>query len=273
MKMPVRLGQLFAVILTALLVATTVSAQSSGSPVLSRVAKTKTLRVGMSGSQAPFNMKNRDGEFIGMDVDLARLLANSIGVEMVIVDMPFAKLLPALEDGEVDIVMSGVTSTLERNTRVPFVGPYFVSGISILTKSDIIESIDSAEELTNGEWRIAAMKGSTSEDFAENMLKMPQMNATDTHAEAVKLLIEGKVDAVIADAPVCALSVLTNPDENLVTLTEPLTVEPIGIALAPGDPLLINLVQNYMQALAAAGALEAIQTKWFKSGAWLEELP
>lgn len=249
------------------------AAGTDASPVLQQIAKSGTLRVGLSGNQAPFNMQNRDGKLIGMDVDLARLLANSMGVELELVQMPFAKLLPALEDGDVNLVISGVTATLQRNTRVPFVGPYFVTGISVLTKSAMIESMDTPEELSQNEWRIAVMKGSTSEEFAERALNNPSLSPVDTHADAVRLLLDDKVDAVLADAPECALSILRNPDANLVSLKQPLTVEPIGIALAPGDPLLINLVQNYMQALSATGALEALQAKWFKSGKWLAEMP
>jgi ABC-type amino acid transport substrate-binding protein len=273
MKNHIWFARFVGVLFAGLLATSFVNAADNSSPVLKRIAKSQTLRVGMTGAQAPFNMKNRDGKMIGLDVDLARVLSNSMGVELEIVNMPFAKLLPALEDGEVDIVMSGVTATLERNTRVPFVGPYFISGISILTKAAIIESIDSEEELRKGQWRIAAMKGSTSETFAENVLNKPQMTATETHAEAVQLLLAGKVDAVIADAPLCALSILRNPDAGLVSLKQPLTLEPIGIALAPGDPLLVNLVQNYMQALRATGALEALQVKWFDNAAWMAQVP
>jgi polar amino acid transport system substrate-binding protein len=273
MKSRFWLTKVVSILAAVFLAATSVSAADSSSPVLKRISKSQTLRVGMSGAQAPFNMTNRDGKIIGLDVDLAQVLSNSMGVELEIVPMSFAKLLPALEDGEVDIVMSGVTATLERNTRVPFVGPYFISGISILSKAAIIESIDTEEELNKGNWRIAVLKGSTSEIFAETVLNEPQLTATDTHAEAVQLLLDGKVDAVVADAPVCALSILRNPDAGLVTLKQPLTIEPIGVALAPGDPLLINLVQNYMQALAATGVLESLQAKWFGNAAWMAQMP
>jgi len=267
--LPKVVGVLAAVVLTA----SAVSAADERSPVLQRIAKTQTLRVGMSGAQAPFNMINREGKMIGLDAELAQVLATSMQVELEIVQMPFASLLPALEDGEVDLVMSGVTATLERNTRVPFVGPYFISGISILTKDATLESIDTQEELNQGDWRIAVGKTSTSEVFAENVLSKAQLKATDTHAEAVQLLLDGEVDAVLADAPVCALSVLRYPDAGLVTLDKPLTIEPIGVALAPGDPLLINLVQNYMQALTATGVLENMQKKWFASATWMAQMP
>lgn len=265
-------GALVALLAMTVGMATAV-AQNSNSPVLERVEKTRTLRVGMSGTQPPFNMKSKSGELIGMDVDIARLLANSMRVELEIVEKPFVDLLPALEDNEVDLVISGVTSTLKRNMRVPFVGPYFVSGISILTKSDVLANISSAQELNDEKLRIAALRGSTSEELVEAALNKPKFTAVKDTDKAVQMLLDGEVDAVVADAPICALSVLRYPDQGLVSLTKPLTIEPIGIAVAPGDPLLINLVQNYMQALEATGALEQLQNKWFKSGAWLIQLP
>jgi polar amino acid transport system substrate-binding protein len=273
MSIRVAMMKVTAILIATILSVTSVSAANEDAPVLKRIESTKTIRVGMTGSQPPFNMKNRDGELIGFDVDLARLLARAMRVELEIVEMPFAKLLPALEDKEIDIVMSGVTATLERNTRVPFVGPYYISGKSILTKSDVLSSVQSAQEMNNERLSIAALRGSTSEDFVEAVLDKPSLTTTATHAEAIQLLLDGKVDAVVADGPVCALGVLRNPGKGLVTLNNPLTIEPIGIAIAPGDPLLVNLLQNYMTALDGTGALQKLQKRWFQSGAWLAQVP
>ncbi len=273
MKTRFRLMQVVASLFTVLLAVTTVNAQSKSSPVLQRIAKTETLRVGMTGEQPPFNVKNRDGKLIGVDVDLAQVLAKSMHVTLEIVEMPFAELLPALEDGKVDLVMSGMTATLQRNVRVPFVGPYHVSGKSILTKSDTLSAINTAEEMNTATWKIAALRGSTSEEFVKSVLGKTQLTATVNYDEAVNLLLEDKVDAVVADAPVCALSILRYPDAGLTRLRKPLTIEPIGIAIAPGDAQLVNLVENYMQALRATGVLEQLQKKWFEDGGWLLQLP
>jgi polar amino acid transport system substrate-binding protein len=273
MKIRFGLTRVFAALMTVWLAATPVSAQDSDSPVLQRISKSQTLRVGMTGAQPPFNVKNRDGKIIGMEADLANLLAGAMGVKLEIIEMPFAKLLPALEDGELDIVMSGMTATLQRNTRVPFVGPYHVSGKSILTKSSTLAGIKNADEMNNERLNIAALRGSTSEDFVEAVLDQPNLTTTKDHAEAVQLLLDGKVDAVVADGPVCALSILKYPDAGFVTLRNPLTIEPIGIAIAPGDALMVNLVGNYLGALEGTGALEALTAKWFESGAWLAQVP
>jgi polar amino acid transport system substrate-binding protein len=251
----------------------TAAAQGSGSTALKRIAETKTLRVGMTGTQPPFNAMTRDGKLMGLDVDLAQLLALAMRVELEIVETPFSDLLTSLEKGSVDIVISGMTATLQRNSRVPFVGPYHVSGKSILTKSTTLSAIESSEELNSKNVRVAAMRGSTSEEFVKIVLDDQALTSTADHAEAVRLLLDGKVDAVVADMPVCVLSILRNPDAGLVTLATPLTIEPIGIAVAPGDPLLVNLVENYLQAMQATGILEALEVEWFENGDWLAKLP
>jgi polar amino acid transport system substrate-binding protein len=273
MTIRIRAVQVFAAVFVLFMTSTGVIAQNDSSPVLQRIAKSQTLRVGMTSEQAPFNVTNRDGRIIGFDVDLAGLLASSLNVQLEIVELPFAELIPALEEGKVDLVMSGMTSTLQRNLRVPFVGPYYISGKSLLTKSETIANIKSAEEMNNERLKIAALAGSTSELFVKSTLAKPKLTLTKSLEEAIRLLRTGEVDAVVADSPTCALSVLRYPEDKLIALQNPLTIEPISIAVAPGDPLLINLVQNYMQALQGTGALDSLQRKWFKNGGWLVQLP
>ena len=119
------------------------------SPVLSRIVESNVLRVGTSGAQPPFSVKSKDGSLIGYEVDLAKLLANAMGVELKLVEMPFAELLLALEKGEVDVVMSGMTMTPARNLKAAFVGPYIISGKSILTKDKTIAQAKGRVTSTN----------------------------------------------------------------------------------------------------------------------------
>ena len=247
--------------------------QSWGGEVLDRIAKTNTLRIGMTGSQPPFNVRNRDGDLIGLEVDLANLLASAMGVELKIIEKPFGELLPALTDGELDLVMSQVTATLERNRNVAFVGPYYVSGKSMLTKSSTVAAIKETNEINHETMRIATLKGSTGENFVARRAPQAQLVTTEDYAEAVDLLLNDQVDAFLADAPIVKLTGMRYPNAGLVGLSRPLTIEPIGIAVPPEDPLLLNLVQNYMRALEASGGLEVLLKKWFENAGWLTQLP
>ncbi|MCZ6710646.1 MAG: transporter substrate-binding domain-containing protein [Gammaproteobacteria bacterium] len=262
----------FLVGLALLLPLNGMAAAKDSSPVLARIADSGTLRVGMSAGQPPFNVRSRQGKIIGLDVDLAGLLAKAIRVELEIVEMPFSELLPALENGKVDLVMSGMTATLQRNMRVAFVGPYHITGKSILARSETIAALQS-QDMDQSNLKIAALEGSTSEDFVKQVAPKATLLVTKDYNAAIDLLLSNKADAFVADASIIMLSILRWPDAGLVAAQNPLTIEPIGIAVPAGDPLLLNLVENYLAAIKAAGALEKLNEKWFKSGAWLMQLP
>ncbi|MBW2706569.1 MAG: transporter substrate-binding domain-containing protein, partial [Deltaproteobacteria bacterium] len=100
---------------------------------LDGILKKGELIVGTTGAQPPLNATNKAGEVIGFDADIAKFIALSMGVKIKFSKMPFAELLPALEAGKVDMVISSMTMTLERNLKVAFVGPYYISGKGILT--------------------------------------------------------------------------------------------------------------------------------------------
>jgi polar amino acid transport system substrate-binding protein len=244
-----------------------------GSPGIARIVKSGVLRVGMSGGQPPLNVRNKQGQIIGLEADLAQILASTMGVEAKLVAKPFSQLLPALEAGEVDLVMSGLTITPERNLRFAFVGPYFVSGKAILTNSTALAKAEGASDIDDPGIKLAALEGSTSQDFVQAFVPKAELVKAKDYDEAVDLVIHDKVDALVADYPICVLSVFRHPDKGLATLVSPLTVEPIGVALPPNDPLFVNMIQNFLNLLEGTGTLDTLKEKWFSDGSWIGELP
>lgn len=241
--------------------------------VLDRIFASGILRVGMSGDQPPFNMTTRSGQLIGIEPDLANALASRMGVRAEFIKKPFGQLLGALEAGEVDMVLSQVTMTTARNTRVAFAGPYFVSGQAILTKSKNLAQADDTGDLNMTGIRLSALSGSTSEAFIQQAIPSARLVPTQTPQLAIQAVINGKVDAMVADLSLCVVAVLRHPEADLTTLASPLTFEPIGAALPASDPLFLNLVQNYISVLEGTGAMGRLEKQWFESDAWLKELP
>lgn len=258
--------------LTGLLCLAALGCQTPGSR-LDGVLSSGVLRVGLTGEQPPLNMRNRAGELMGLEIDVVEALTLSMGLDPEYVTMPFAELLPALERGDVDLVISGMTITPERNARVAFAGPYFISGKSVLTRSEKLAAVQTVEDLDDPERRFAALAGSTSEQFVRELLPNAQVVSTPDYDGGISLVLDDKVDALVADYPICALTVMRYPEEELSTLATPFTVEPLGIALPANDPLLVNLVQNYLNTLSDTGLLVRFQAKWFSEGSWLSELP
>ncbi len=264
---------LFAALVTVSASALPSDATAQDSPVLDRIVETSTLRVGMSGNQPPFNMKARDGALMGLEVDLANALAAAMKVELQIVEIPFADLIPALESGDVDLVMSGMTITANRSRSVSFVGPYAISGKSILTTSAALAAADEAEDLNESDIRLVTLANSTSETFVNTFLPEAQLTTVASYDAAIEMLRANEAGALVADMPICLLTVMRYPNEGFATLNQPLTLEPIGIAVPANDPQLQNLVRNYFVALEGTGILEALRQTWLENGAWVAALP
>jgi polar amino acid transport system substrate-binding protein len=247
--------------------------QAADAPVLERILKSGQLRVGMSGNQPPMNVRTHTGAFIGLEVDLANLFADTMGVKLTMVPKPFPQLLAALEAGEVDMVMSNMSITPQRSVNVTFVGPYMLSGKSILTKSTNLAAVSSANELNKAEFKIVALENSTSQQFVEKALANATLITTQDYDAAVKMVLNDEVDLMVADMSICVLAVMRDADSGLTTLNQPLNMEPIGIAISSADGQLANLLTNYLATFEGAGVLEALRKKWMENDAWIANIP
>jgi len=242
-------------------------------PVLDNILQKGELVLGTAGTMPPLNMTTKDGEVTGFEVDLARMMAEGMGVNLRIETMEFSKLLSALESGKVDMVMSGMTITPKRNLKVAFVGPYYVSGKAFLTKIETIANAKEATEVNSPSTRLTALKGSTSQYFVEAVLPKAQFIPAKDYDEGVDLVIKGKVHAMVADYPICVVSLFRHPNAGLLSVFTPLTYEPIGIAMPSYDPHLVNWVENFLDMLEETGELDALTERWFEDASWLTRLP
>ncbi len=240
--------------------------------ILNKIEKSGELKIGMTGSQPPFSMEAKTGDIIGYDVELAGLLAQGMGVKVTVVQLPFADLLGALEKGQVDIVMSNMTITTKRNMKVAFKGPYMISGKSILTKTPTLKTVTSPGEINNEFTRIAVLKSSTSETYARTNTPFAKLTIINDYDEGIDLIRKGEVDLMIADFSICAYAVLTNTAEQFYTLSQPLSIEPVGLAMPASDPLFLNLVDNFLVNMQLSGKLDELQNKWFNDGSWVEKV-
>jgi polar amino acid transport system substrate-binding protein len=240
---------------------------------LQRVIDFQVLKVGMSGNQPPMTMTNREGGLMGFDVDLARALALAMRVKLEIKPMPFGDLMTALEKDEIDMVLSNVSITPERTELVSFVGPYMMSGMSILTRSPDLGKISSTDEFNRKGLKLLALSNSTNANFIKTVAPEATLIEIASYDEGVAMLIEGKADAMVADMTQCILAVMRFPDAGLSTLEKPLTVEPVGIAVSKDDPQFFNLVDNFLRAYEKTGVLTQLRKKWFEDNTWVAALP
>ncbi|MFC1689727.1 substrate-binding periplasmic protein [Pseudomonadota bacterium] len=271
--MPFRNYLVFPALIICLLFGTAADAQAADAEVLKRVIKNGHIRVGMTGNQPPMNVKSRTGAFIGLEVDLANIMAKALGVRLMMVPKPFPELLAALNNGEVDMVMSNMSITPERTLMVSFVGPYMLSGRSILTRSSLLARASSPSDLNRPDIKVAAIANSTGQRLAEQYLPNTKLITTWNYDDAVRMVKEGEVDVVIADMTVCKLAVMQNPEANLLTLAAPLNIEPVGIAVSREDLQFQNLISNMLDGIEDTGMLDQLRKKWLEDDSWISDLP
>lgn len=239
---------------------------------LSRIMQKGELVIGTTGDMPPLNMTAKDGEVIGFEIDMARMMAAALGAELKVKTMSFHELLPALELNKVDMVISGMTITPARNLRFAFVGPYLRSGKAFLAKSETITNVSDATEINSPSTKVTVLKGSTSQDFVKTVMPKAQLFAADNYDQAIQLVLQDKVHALVADYPICIVALFRYPDAGFVSIQTTLTYEPYGIALPANDSHLINWIGNFLGILEGSGKLELLKHKWFGSGDWVERI-
>jgi polar amino acid transport system substrate-binding protein len=230
------------------------------------------LRVGMSGDMPPLNMTTKEDKLIGLDADLAAIMADAMGVRLNLQKIPFNELLPALEGGRIDMIISNMTITPERNLKAVFVGPYFVSGKGLLTKRDTLANAEKMDDLNSPDFTFVTLKGTTSELVARKGAPKAALLTAYSEDEAVQMVANGDADAMIADFPICVVAAYRHRGSGLVAASTPITYEPIGIAIPKGDPHLVNWIENVLDGLQKSNVMTAMKIKWFSTPTWADQL-
>jgi polar amino acid transport system substrate-binding protein len=239
---------------------------------LNKIREHNELRVGLTGTQPPYAMIAKDSSIIGFEVDIAKKIADKMGIKFLPVEMNFSELLPALVNGEIDVIMSGMTMTTERNMEIAFVGPYHSAGMSILTFAQVFADAQSPEDLNKGSIKIAVLDGSTSEAFVKQYMPKAKVVPTANYEDAIELVDKEKVGLLLSGNAVITYTMFTHPESGYVTLDEPFNYEPIGMGVMPSDFLFVNLLQNIISEMAQNGELESLENYWFWDDEWLDQI-
>ena len=215
-----------AVCLTGLLLA------AGCSPATDGQARTGKLVVGCDTNFMPFEFE-RDGEYVGFDIDLWTALAQEMGVEFELQPMDFNGLIPALQTGGIDVALAGMTIKADREKVVDFAYPYYEAGLLLMVRADnaSIHSLDDLHDKT-----VATKLGTTSADFARaaepgDLKLFPNIDG------AYLELQTGGADAVIFDSPAILYYIKTKGEDAVKTVGPLYQGQSYGIAFPQGSPL------------------------------------
>ncbi len=241
--------------------ASTGNAPSAGAkPTDSTVPKgtAGTLRVGVCATLPPIVSKSA-GTFIGFEVDFAKGLAESLGRRVKFVALPWADLLSSLQNGRVDIVMSGLSVTPERMMVVDFAKAYLRSGLAMVARRSEVATMSM---FFNKTIRIGVKPGTTGQYFAQSQFPQnPRITYTDL-ADAAKAMQAKKLDLFIIDAPIAWWMAGQHEAAGITVMGDLLNEEYLAWAVAKGNTELLKAANDFFAASTKDGRQQAILRRW-----------
>lgn len=249
---------------------TSTTASTSGGQeesTLTKIQQNNKIVIGTAPGYYPFEMKDTDGNFIGYDIDIGNAIGESLGVEVEFKQYEFSGLIPALQTGDIDLILAGMTINGERAAAVSFSDPYFEGGqVLMINKSDTTSK--SWEDLDFEGNVIAAAQGTTGALLAKQLFKNAEVVDYDTFPTSGMAIAQGKADGIIYDEPPIRQFELMNDD--IKGIYDVISAENLGIATKFNDLEMVQWLNSFLEGYKSSPKdLESID-KWFNSTDWME---
>ena len=238
---------------------------------LNQVMKRGELRVGLEAGYMPFEMRDKNGNIIGFDVDLAKKMASVLKVKVTFVNTQWDGIIPALLTDKFDILMSGMTVTPERNAQVNFSAPYITVGQTALVSAKHQGKVTDARQLDDARYTLATKLGTTGDIVAMRMFPKARIKKFETEADAALEVKNGRADAFIYDSPYLMIYANQYPG-GAYALKEPFTREHLAFAIRKGDPDFLNWLDNFLASIKNDGTYDVLYKRWFESTVWLKNV-
>jgi glutamine transport system substrate-binding protein len=219
-----------------------------------------TYTVAFEATFPPFESKDAEtGEFVGFDIDLIRAIGEEEGFDVQLMEMGFDGIIAAVQTGNVDLGVSGITIREDRLESVDFSTPYYHSALSIVVRTDN-DTIKGVEDLKGK--RIAVQIGTTGADYAKK-IEGAKVTEYDAVTDCFLELKNGGADAIVNDNPV-NLNYIKGNEQDYKIVGDTLESEYYGIAVKKGNKELLDKINSGLQKLKDNGKFAELYKKWFE---------
>lgn len=218
------------------------------------------LRVGVSPDAPPVAFM-QEGRIVGLEPDLAQALVDRFRRPLALIPLEFNSLIPALLDGRIDAIMSGMSVTPARQVRVAFSTPYMRSGLLAACRRGEAGNYGSRAAILSAGASVGVRMGSTAESWAQSNLRFANVTPYPSITDAARELAQGRLDLILSDAPQVAWAVSEHAG-MLQVLPIHLTDEEIAWAFRPRDTRMRDDANAALASMRQDGRLRAILQRW-----------
>ncbi|MFA5173148.1 MAG: transporter substrate-binding domain-containing protein [Candidatus Paceibacterota bacterium] len=227
--------------------------------LLLNINKENGLVVATNSEYEPMEYLDKSGNFAGLDIDIIKRIADKLGITLNLKEYNWDDLFLVVKKGEVDLAISSVTITTERQKEILFSIPYFNGGQSIIVRSDT-DDILFPEDLKGK--KVSVLKDSTCEKAALEFVDPELLSTFRSDSLTVQSLLNKTSDAVVMDYVAATFVVKNNP--SLKIIGDPFTQEYYGIITRLENHLLIEEVNKVLREMKRSGELNQLIEKWIK---------
>jgi polar amino acid transport system substrate-binding protein len=237
---------------------------------IERIVAKKKVVIGTAPGYLPFEMKDKQDNFIGYDIDLGKAIAAALKVEVEFKQYDFSALIPALQIGEIDLLIAGMTIRGDRALAVSFSDPYYATGQVLMvpakdTKTALWKDLDVAGK------KIAAAQGTTGALLAKQLFKNATVVDYDDFPTAAMALTQGQADGMLYDEP--AIRIYEVMQKSSVRgIYDLISAENLGIAVKLNDLKTVQWLNSFLQFYINSPEELASRTKWFETSDWMDDV-
>ena len=246
-------------------------ANESATANLDSINQRGTLRVGMS-TFVPWAMRNKQGELIGFEIDVAKRLAADSGWKVEFVPTAWDGIIPALLAKKFDVIIGGMSVTPERSKSVLFTAPYSHSGVQIAASKTLAADFTSMEKFNSRRVKIAARRGAFTVQVARETFPKATILQFDDDAQAFQEVINGNAHAVIASSPKPEHETIKHSDKLFLPFSERLAKGNEAFAVRLGEDNKKAFFDTWIQARMADGWLQQRYEYWFSTLDWQDQI-
>jgi putative glutamine transport system substrate-binding protein len=216
------------------------------------------IKIGVKYDVPPFGYLNpRTGRVEGFDVDLGKAIAEKLGVEPKFVEATSDDRIPLLRAGKIDLILSTMTITRERDREIDFSEPYYIAHGRVLAPRN--SRISGIEDLGHGD-RVCTARGSTYADTLRNDAPDAHLRLVRSYSECLELLQSKAVDAISTDDVI--LTGMIAQDDSLRLVGPDITTEPYGAGIKDGDTEFKQFVDEAIAEFKTDGRWDHAYQKW-----------
>ncbi len=218
----------------------------------------QVLKVGMELAYPPFETKDETGNPVGVSIDIATAFADYLGYDIEIQNINWTGLIPALQTGDVDMVISSMTITESRKESVDFSDGYAQAYLAFLVNID--SNVNAAADLNAQDKTIVVKTGSTGDTYVTNNYPLATILRLDDESAAVAEVVNGNADAFIYDQLTIYRNVAANSDSITALMIPNQTAEQWGAAFTKGSDLTAEFNSFLAEFKANGGFTDIIET-------------